>query len=79
MEQRLPVLPEVRQQLNHVLQVALSLNGFVYIVAAALELVAVGGVLDDLPLLVRLDQPVINPQGHPTAVSELRQNCLFLR
>ena len=54
MEQRLPVLSQVGQQLHHVLQVALRLDGFVYIVAAAFELVAAGSILDDLTLLARL-------------------------
>ena len=78
MEQRLPVLSQIGQQLHHILQVALGLDGFVYIIAAAFELVAAGGILDDLALLASLHQSVIDSQGHAAAVSELGKDRLFL-
>ena len=78
MKQRLPVLSQVGQQLHHILQVTLSLDGFVYIIAAAFELVAAGGILDDLALLASLHQSVVDSQGHAAAVSELGKDRLFL-
>ena len=78
MEQWLTVLSQVSQQLHYILQVALRLDGFIYIVAAAFELVAAGGILDDLALLARLHQSVVDPQGHAAAVSELGKDRLFL-
>ncbi len=51
MKQRLPVLSQIGQQLHHILQVTLGFDGFVYIGAAAFELVAAGGVLDNFSLL----------------------------
>ena len=50
MKQRLPVLSQVGQQLHHILQVTLSLDGFVYIIAAAFKPVASSGILNDFTL-----------------------------
>jgi len=50
MEQRLFVLAEVGEQFNYILQIALGLDGFVDIVAAAFKPVAASGVLNDFAL-----------------------------
>ena len=50
MEQRLFVLAEVGEQFNYILQIALGLDGFVHIVAAAFEPVAASGILNDFTL-----------------------------
>ncbi len=60
MQKRLTVLSEVGKQFNYILQVALGFDGFGHVVAAAFELVAAGGVLDDLSLLHALHQPVVD-------------------
>ncbi|BFJ84775.1 hypothetical protein Ruko_11920 [Ruthenibacterium sp. TH_2024_36131] len=60
MQKRLAVLAEICQQFDHILEIALGFDGFVYISAAAFELVSAGGVLDDLPLFHAFDQPVID-------------------
>lgn len=77
-EQRFTVLAEVGQQFHHILQVPFGLNGFVYIIAAAFELVSAGGVLDDFPLLSSFHQPVIDAQRYAAAVGKLGEDGLFL-
>ena len=71
MQKRFFVLPKVGQELDHVLQVSFSFDGFVDIGAAALELVAASGVLNDFSLLHALHQAVVDAERHATAVSEL--------
>ena len=77
-QQRLPVLPQLRQKLHHVLQVAFRLDGFRHVVSGGHELVAAGGVLHDLPLFACVHQPVVHPQGHAASVCKLGQDCLGL-
>ena len=79
MEERLLVFPQIGQELHHILEIPLGLNGLTYIPAPGHELIFPGGVLQDLPLLCRLHQTVINPQGHTAAVGQLGQNGLLLR
>lgn len=71
MKKRFLVFAKVGQELDHVLQVALGLDGVVDVVAAALELVSAGSVLNDLSLLHAFHQTVVNAEGHAAAVSEL--------
>ena len=78
MEQRLFVLAEIGEKINYILQIALGLDGFIDIVAAAFEAVAAGGVLNDLALLHRFHKPVIDAERHAAAVGKLRENGLFL-
>ena len=59
-KERLPVFPQLRQQLHHVLEVVLGLHRLLHIVPAGAEPVSAGGVLDDLPLLGSVHQPIIN-------------------
>ena len=72
------VFSKVGQKLDHVLKVAFSFNGFVHIIAAALEFVSAGSVLNDFSLLHALHQAVINTERHTTAVGKLGQDSLFL-
>ena len=76
---RLTVFAEIRQQLHHVLQVSLGLDGFVHIIAAAFEFVAAGGVLDDFSLLHALHQAVVDTQGYAAAVGKLGEDGLVPR
>ena len=78
MEQRLFVLAEVGEQFNYILQIALGLDGFVHIVAAAFEPVAASGILNDFTLFHRFHKPVIDAERHTVAVGKLRENGLFL-
>ena len=71
MQKRFLVLPKIGQELDHVLQVAFGFDGFVDIGAAALELVAASGVLNDFSLFHALHQAVVDTERHAAAVSEL--------
>ena len=78
MQERFLVLTKVGQEFDHVLQVAFGLDGVVDVVAAALELVAASGVLNNLSLLHAFHQTVVDAERYAATVSELRQNSLFL-
>ena len=78
MEQRLPVLTQVRQQSHHILEVALGFDCLVQIVVTCHEAVLAVGIVHDLPLFHRLHQPVIDPQGDTVAVRKLGEDRLFL-
>ena len=60
MQKRLAILAEICQQLYYILQITLGFDGFVYIGAAAFQLVSAGGVLNDFPLFHTFDQSVID-------------------
>ena len=77
-EQRLPVLTQVGDQSHHILEVALGFDCLIQIVIAGHEAVLAVGIVHDLPLFHRFHQPVVDPQGHTIAVSELGQDRLFL-
>lgn len=74
MEERLFVFAEVCEQLDDILQIALGLDAFADIVAAAFESVAAGGVLNDLALLHRFHKPVVDAERHAAAVGKLRED-----
>jgi len=50
MEQRFFVFAEIGEQFNYILQIPLGFNAFADIVAAAFELVAASGILNDFAL-----------------------------
>lgn len=77
-QERLPVFPKLRQQLDHVLEIALRLDGFRHIVPGGHELVAAGGILNDLALFGGVHQPMVHPQRDAGAVGELSQDRLSL-
>lgn len=77
-QERFLVLTKVGQEFDHVLQVAFGLDGVVDVVAAALELVSAGGVLDNLSLLHAFHEAVIDAERYAAAVSKLGQDGLFL-
>ena len=76
-EQRFPVLSQVGKKLDHILEVAFCFDGFVDISATAFQLIAPGGVLDDLSLLHGFHGTVVDPQCNTVAVGQLGQYCLF--
>jgi len=78
MQKRFLVFTKVGQELDYVLQIAFGFDGVVDVVAAALELVSAGGVLNDLSLFHAFHQAVIDAKRHAAAVSELGQDGLFL-
>ena len=77
-KKRFLVLSKVGQEFDHILQVAFGLDGVIYVIAAALELISAGGVLNDLPLLHCLHQSVVDSERYAAAVSKLGQDGLFL-
>ena len=78
MQKRFLVLSKVGQELDDILQVAFGLDGVIYVIAAALELVSAGGVLNDLPLFHTFHEAVIDAECYAAAVSKLGQDGLFL-
>lgn len=78
MQKRFLVLSKIGQELDHILQVAFGLDGVIYVIAAALELVSASGVLNDLPLFHAFHEAVIDAERHAAAVSKLGQDGLFL-
>lgn len=78
MQKGFTVLSQVGQEFDHVLEVAFSFDGIVHIGAAAFQFVTAGGVLNDLPLLHRFDQSVVDTERDTVAVGKLREDGLFL-
>lgn len=59
-----PVLSDIGEQFDDVLQVPLRLHRFGNVVAVGFEFVLSRGILNDLALFHRLDQPMIDAQSH---------------
>ena len=68
----------IHQQLEHVTEVALRLNGFRHVISGGHEFVAPGSVLHDLVLLSGVHQPVVHPERHAGAVRQPGQDRLGL-
>ena len=77
-KQRFTVLTQVGDQGHHILEIALCFDCLIQIVVARHKAVLTVGIVHDLPLFHRLHQPVVDPQGHTVAISQLRQDCLLL-
>ena len=78
MQKRLTVLSQIGKKFDHVLEVPLGLDGIIQVGAAAFQFVTAGGVLNDLPLLHRFHQSVVDAERHAVAVGKLREDGLFL-
>ena len=78
-QQAFSVLSDIREQFDNVLQVPLRLHRFGNVVAVGFEFVLPSGVLDDLALFHRLDQPMIDAQSHAVLFRELCEDRLLVR
>lgn len=78
-EERFLAPVHLRHKSGYVLQIALGGDGLLKILrAAALHAVFVGGVCDNLFLLIRGDMPGINMQGHAVFFSEIPKDGLLI-
>lgn len=79
-EQRLLIAMHGGDQVGHVLQVYLRRDRLLHVVGvAAVQTVFVGGVVDDLLLLRRRDQPGIDVQRHAAVLPQTAEERQFLR
>ena len=78
MEQRLTIFSQIRKQCNHVLKVALCLDGFIDVVISRHESIFAIGIVHNLPLLHGFYKAMVNTQRHSIPFGKLRKDRLLL-